>query len=336
MIISVTESGDESSLSGRRRPEMIDIITNMLSMCIPFSVALLLASTGEMFNQRAGVFNLGCEGVMAMGAFVGMLIPFLAGGGMRVSQWYNVLGFAAAAVLGALFGLFFGVITVTFRAPQGIAGIGLQMFGVGCAGTLFRHFVGGTQSIPGIPDVDIPLLSKIPVIGEIFFSHNAASYLAYIFIPVAWYILFRTPWGLKVRAAGTNPRAADSMGVNVSRTRYESLMVGGALAGLAGAYLSIAQAKMFSDTLISGRGFIAVALVYFGHWNPVKIMGGALLFTFAQTFQTVVQSFGISFPYELAVMLPYVLVIVVLAFKSRNDMSAPTSLGKPFNREIRT
>ena len=184
--------------------------------------------------------------------------------------------------------------------------------------------------------MDIPLLSKIPLIGDIFFSHNAASYLAYIFIPVAWYILFRTPWGLKVRAAGTNPRAADSMGVNVSRTRYEALMVGGALAGLAGAYLSVAQAKMFSDTLISGRGFIAVALVYFGHWHPVKIMGGALLFTFAQTFQTVVQSFGISFPYELAVMLPYVLVIVVLAFTSKNDMTAPSSLGKPFNREIRT
>ena len=315
---------------------MVAIITNMLSMCIPFSVALLLASLGEMFNQRAGVFNLGCEGVMAMGAFVGMLVPFLAGGGGAVSQWYNVLGFVLAALLGALFGLFFGVITVTFRAPQGIAGIGLQMFGVGTAGTLFRHFVGGTQSIPGIPDIEIPLLSKIPVIGDIFFSHNAMAYLAYLFVPAAWYILFKTPWGLKVRAVGTNPRAADSMGINVSRTRYESLMLGGALAGLAGAYLSIAQAKMFSDTLISGRGFIAVALVYFGHWHPLQIMGGALLFTFAQTFQTQIQSMGISFPYELAVMLPYVLVIVVLSFTSRNQTTAPTSLGKPFNREMRT
>ncbi len=315
---------------------MIDIITNMLSMCIPFSVALLLASIGEMFNQRAGVFNLGCEGVMAMGAFVGMLIPFMAGGGGAVSEWYNFLGFAAAALLGALFGLFFGVVTVTFRAPQGIAGIGLQMFGVGTAGTLFRHFVGGTQSIPGIPDIDIPLLSDIPFFGDVLFSHNAVAYLAYIFIPVAWYILFKTPWGLKVRAVGTNPRAADSMGINVSRTRYEALMLGGALAGLAGAYLSIAQAKMFSDTLISGRGFIAVALVYFGHWHPAQIMGGALLFTLAQTFQTIVQSMGISFPYELAVMLPYILVIVVLSFTSRNQTTAPVSLGKPFNREIRT
>ncbi len=315
---------------------MLDIITNMLSMCIPFSVALLLASLGEMFNQRAGVFNLGCEGVMAMGAFVGMLIPFLAGHGGAVSEWYNLLGFLAAALLGALFGLIFGVITVTFRAPQGIAGIGLQMFGVGTAGTLFRHFVGGTQSIPGISDINIPLLSKIPVLGDIFFSHNIVAYLAYIFVPVAWYILFKTYWGLKVRAVGTNPRAADSMGINVSRTRYQALVVGGALAGIAGAYLSIAQAKMFSDTLISGRGFIAVALVYFGHWHPVQIMGGALLFTFAQTFQTVVQSMGISFPYELAVMLPYVLVIVVLSFTSRNQTTAPTALGKPFNREIRT
>ena len=315
---------------------MIDIITNMLAMCIPFSVALLLASIGEMFNQRAGVFNLGCEGVMAMGAFVGMLIPFLAGGGGSVPQWYNALGFLAAALLGAFFGLFFGLVTVTFRAPQGIAGIGLQMFGVGTAGTLFRHFVGGTQSIPGIPDVDIPLLSRIPFLGDILFSHNVAAYLAYIFVPIAWYILFKTPWGLKVRAVGTNPRAADSMGINVSRTRYEALVVGGALAGLAGAYLSVAQAKMFSDTLISGRGFIAVALVYFGHWHPLQIMGGALLFTLAQTFQTIVQSMGISFPYELAVMLPYVLVIVVLSFTSRNQTRAPTALGKPFNREIRT
>ena len=315
---------------------MIEMLANMLSMCIPFSVALLLASLGEMFNQRAGVFNLGCEGKMAMGAFIGMLIPFSVGGGAAVSQWYNVLGFIAAGVLGAFLGLFFGVVTVTFRAPQGIAGIGLQMFGVGTAGTLFRHFVGGTQSIPGIPDINIPLLSSIPFLGDVFFSHNGAVYLAYLFVPLAWYILFKTPWGLKVRAVGTNPRAADSMGINVARTRYEALMLGGALAGLAGAYLSIAQAKMFSDTLISGRGFIAVALVYFGHWHPLQIMGGALLFTFAQTFQTQIQSMGISFPYELAVMLPYILVIVVLSFTSRNQTTAPTALGKPFNREMRT
>ena len=315
---------------------MLNMLTNMLSMCIPFSVALLLASLGEMFNQRSGVFNLGCEGIMAIGAFLGMLIPFSIGKGGEVPMVYNLLGFLAAGCIGALLGLFFGVVTVTFRAPQGIAGIGLQMFGVGIAGTFFRTFVGGTQSIPGIPDVNIPLLSKIPFIGEIFFQTNIAAYLAYLFIPLAWYILFKTPWGLRVRAVGTHPRAADSMGINVNRTRYQALALGGALAALAGAYLSIAQAKMFSDELISGRGFIAVALVYFGHWHPLRIMGGALLFTFAQTFQTQIQSLGINFPYELAVMLPYILVIVVLAFTSKNQTTAPTALGKPFNREMRT
>ena len=312
------------------------MIINILSMTVPFSVALLLASIGEMFNQRSGVFNLGCEGVMAMGAFLGMLVPFLVGHGGPVSNGWNWLGLLLAALVGALLGLFFGVIVVTFRAPQGIAGIGLQMFGVGTAGTLFRHFVGGTQSIPGMANTPVPVLSRIPVIGPIFFSHNLMVYLAFLFVPVAWYILFKTSWGLKVRAVGTHPRAADSMGINVNRTRYEALALGGALAGLAGAYLSVCQVKMFSDELIAGRGFIAVALVYFGHWHPVKIMGGALLFSFAQTIQYNVQGLGIDLPYEFFVMLPYVVVVVVLAFTSRNQTTSPSALGKPFNREIRT
>ena len=314
----------------------MDIIINILSMTVPFSVALLLASIGEMFNQRSGVFNLGCEGVMSMGAFVGMLVPFIAGQNGALSNGWNWLGLLLAALMGAVLGLFFGVIVVTFRAPQGIAGIGLQMFGVGTAGTLFRHFVGGTQSIPGMPNSPLPLLSKIPFIGPVFFSHNMMVYLAFLFVPVAWYILFKTSWGLRVRAVGTHPRAADSMGINVNRTRYEALAIGGALAGLAGAYLSVCQVKMFSDELIAGRGFIAVALVYFGHWHPVKIMLGALLFSFTQTIQYNVQGLGIDLPYEFFVMLPYVVVVVVLAFTSRNQTTSPTSLGKPFNREIRT
>ena len=287
----------------------MDLVVNILSMTVPFSVAILLASTGEMFNQRSGVFNLGCEGIMAMGAFIGMLIPFLVGGGGPVSGVYNWLGLLAATVIGALLGLFFGLIVVTFRAPQGIAGIGLQMFGVGTAGTLFRHFVGGTQSIPGMDSAPIPLLSRIPVIGPIFFSHNLMVYIAFLFVPAAWYVLFKTSWGLKVRAVGTHPRAADSMGINVNRTRYEALALGGALAGLAGAYLSVCQVKMFSDELIAGL---------------------------AQTIQYNVQGLGIDLPYEFFVMLPYIVVIVVLAFTSKNQKTGPAALGKPFNREMRT
>lgn len=314
----------------------MELILNMLELCIPFSVALLLASVGEMFNQRAGVFNLGCEGIMAIGAFLGMMIPYFAEQAGNYSHAFNLLGFLAAAVVGALLGLFFGVIVVTFRAPQGIAGIGFQMFGVGVAGTLFRYYVGGVENIEGIPAVGIPLLRDIPIIGPILFSHNIVVYIAYLVIPLAWYVLFKTPWGLKARAVGTHPRAADSMGISVNRIRYEALAIGGAFAGFAGAYLSIAQAKLFSDTIISGRGFIAVALVYFGHWHPVKIMGGAMLFTLAQTFQAQIQSLGNAFPYEFAVMLPYALVIAVLAFTSKNQTTSPAALGKPFNREQRT
>jgi simple sugar transport system permease protein len=209
------------------------------------------------------------------------------------------------------------------------------MFGVGTAGTLFRHFVGGTQSVPGIGSLPIPLLSKIPVLGQILFNHNLLVYLAFLMVPLTWYILNKTPWGLAVRAAGTYPRAADSIGIKVNRVRYQALAVGGAMAGLAGAYLSLCQAKMFSDTLIAGRGFIAVALVYFGHWSPVRIMGGALLFSFAQSLQLAIQGQGIDFPYEFAVMLPYVLVIAVLAFSRMSSRMGPAALGKPFNREMR-
>ena len=245
----------------------MDLVVNILSMTVPFSVAILLASTGEMFNQRSGVFNLGCEGIMAMGAFIGMLIPFLVGGGGPVSGVYNWLGLLAATVIGALLGLFFGLIVVTFRAPQGIAGIGLQMFGVGTAGTLFRHFVGGTQSIPGMDSAPIPLLSRIPVIGPIFFSHNLMVYIAFLFVPAAWYVLFKTSWGLKVRAVGTHPRAADSMGINVNRTRYEALALGGALAGLAGAYLSVCR------TLASCENHGRSTSFLFCTDNPVQCSG---------------------------------------------------------------
>ncbi len=314
----------------------MDFIVNILSLGIPFSVALLLASIGEMFNQRSGIFNLGCEGIMAMGAFVGMLVPYSVGHGGATPEIYNFFGIMAGAIIGALLGLVFGVVVITFKAKQGIAGIGLQLFCVGAAGTLFRHFVGGTQSIPGIGSLNIPVLSSIPILGPILFSHNILVYIAFLFVPLSVYILFKTPWGLRVRAVGTYPRAADSLGINVNRVRFQALAVGGALAGLAGAYLSLCQAKMFSDEMIAGRGFIAVALVYFGHWDPVKIMWGALLFSLAQSFQLAVQGQGINFPYEFAVMLPYILVILTLAFSRDKKKQEPAALGIAFDREKRT
>lgn len=314
----------------------MEFMVNTLTLTVRFAVTLMIASMGEMFNQKAGIFNLGCEGIMSVGAFLGMLIPFSMVGAGTAPGYVNILGLVVATISGALLGLLFGLFVITFRAPQGIAGIGMQMFGVGLAGTFFRSFIGGTQSITGISSMEIPLLSKIPVIGKIFFTHNPVVYFAYLLVPLAWYVIFKTPWGLKVRAVGTHPRAADSLGINVTRIRYQSLAVGGAMAGFAGAFLTLCQAKMFNAEIINGRGFIAVALVYFGQWHPIKIFLGALLFTFAQTLQTQIQIFVPQFQYyEFLTMLPYLLVIIVLAFNRKSNRLGPAALGKSFNREMR-
>ena len=314
----------------------MDLLINTLTLTIRFAVALMIASMGEMFNQKAGIFNLGCEGIMTMGAFLGLLVPYTYGGAEAVPFFVNFMGLVAGALAGALLGLIFGMIVITFRAPQGIAGIGMQMFGVGLDGTFFSSYIGGSQSITGITAYPIPLLSKIPILGTIFFTHNPIIYFCYALVPLAWFVIYKTPWGLKVRACGTHPRAADSLGINVNKVRYESLALGGAMVGFAGAFLTLCQAKMFTADIINGRGFIAVALVYFGQWHPVKIFLGALLFTFAQVLQTQVQIFIPSFPYyEFLTMLPYILVIIVLAFNRKSNKLGPTALGKPFNREMR-
>ena len=310
------------------------IILNILSIGVPFSVALLLAALGEMYNQRAGIFNLGCEGIMSMGAFIAFLPAYYLQKTALAGQ-ANLIGIVAAGGIGLLLGLLFALVTVTFKAPQGIAGIGLQMLGWGIAGTLFRFFVGGVTGIPGLSPLPIPILSEIPFIGPILFNMNLLAYIAFLLVPASAYILFRTPWGLKVRAVGTYPRAADAMGVAVNRVRYQALAVGGMFAGLAGAYLSLGQAKMFADDIVAGRGFIAVALVYFGRWHPLWILAGSLLFSIAQSLQLTIQVLGISFPYEFAVMLPYVLVIVVLAFARNSAIRGPAELGKPYHREKR-
>lgn len=310
------------------------MIQDVLSLGVFFSVALVLASLGEMFNQRAGVFNLGCEGIMCMGAFLAFLPPYFLRTG-PLAPWANLAGLALAMAAGVLLGLLFALVTVTFRASQGIAGIGLQMLGWGVAGTLFRSHIGGVTGVEGMAAWRVPALSRLPFLGPVLFNQNPLVYVAFLAVPASWYLLHRTPWGLRVRAVGTHPRAADSMGISVVRVRYQALALGGAMAGLGGAYLSLCQAKMFADDLVAGRGFIAVALVYFGRWSPWGIVGGALLFSLAQAFQLSIQVGGIKFPYEFAVMLPYVLVIVVLALARRSRMVGPAALGKPYDRELR-
>jgi len=302
------------------------IIISILATGIRSATPYLLAALGEMFTQRSGVYNLGVEGIMMMGAFVGFFATLHSGS--------PLLGIVASLAIGGGMGLLMALVSVTFKAEQGISGIGLYMFGWGLSGLLYRLYVGGITSINGLQLVKIPLLSKIPFLGSILFDQNVLVYTALVLVPVSGFILNKTSWGLNVRAVGNKPEAADTLGVSVERIRYQCLIVGGMLAGLAGAFLTIGQANMYADNITAGRGFIAIALVYFGRWNPWGILLGSLLFSMADSFQSMVQVLGINFPYELAVILPYVVTIIALAI-SFGRVWAPAALGKPFQRGTR-
>jgi simple sugar transport system permease protein len=186
--------------------------------------------------------------------------------------------------------------------------------------------------VTGFPEVPVPLLSAIPVVGEIFFRQNVLVYGAFALVPLMWFVVHRTPFGLKVRAAGQNPQAADSLGVDVVRIRYLSAVTGGVLAGLAGASLSIALLNIFQENLTNGMGFIAVALVFFGGWRAAGVLGGALLFSTVNAIQLWIQIQGVAIPSDFALMMPYVVTILVLALLARRRVNAPAVLGKPFER----
>ena len=302
------------------------ILIGMIATGIRLATPYLLAALGEMLSQRSGVFNLGLEGIMLMGAFAGFYITY-------VSQ-SPLLGLLAAIVTGGLMGLLMAFVSVTLQAEQGISGIGLSMLGWGLSGLFFRLYVDGIQSIAGPKAWKIPGLGDIPIVGPMFFNHHFIVYFAFLLVPFLWFVLFRTTWGLSVRAVGMTPQAVDTMGVSVSGLRYQCLILGGMLAGLAGATLTVANTHMFADNITAGRGFIAIALVYFGRWSPWGILAGSLLFSMADSFQLWVQVLGINFPYEMAVMLPYIVTIIALMI-SFGRVWPPAALGKPYERGVR-
>lgn len=302
------------------------VLLGILATGVRLSTPFLLAALGEMFTQRSGVFNLGIEGIMLLGAFVGFF------GTLHLGN--PIFGIVASLGAGAIMGILMAAVSVTFKAEQGISGIGLYMFGWGLSGLLFRLYVGGITSIKGLQPLKLPLLSDLPYLGVVLFHHNWLVYFGYLLVPLAWCVLYRTTWGLKVRAVGTKPEAADTLGESVDRIRYQCLVVGGAMAGLAGAFLTVGQANMFVDNITAGRGFIAIALVYFGRWSPWGILAGSLLFSMADALQSMIQVLGIKFPYELAIILPYLVTIVALAV-SFGRVWAPAALGRPYERGSR-
>jgi general nucleoside transport system permease protein len=299
-------------------------ILGILYSGIRLATPYLYASIGETFSQRSGVLNLGVEGIMLMGAFSGFYVGLTTG-----NLW---LGLLAAAGVGLLMGLLMSFVSVTLQATQGISGIGLYLFGLGLSSLLFKVTMAGTVvSIRGFQPVKLPVLGDIPYIGEVFFNHNLLVYGAFLLVPLAHWVLNKTTYGLKVRAVGQNPESADSLGVNVQLIRYSTVSLGGMLAGIAGASLSISLINLFQENMTSGLGFIAVALVYFGGWRPWGVLAGALLFSMVIAMQLWIQVLGIPLASDFAVMLPYILTILALVF-SVNRTRSPAALTKAFNR----
>lgn len=300
-----------------------DVLSGVLRTMIALSTPFLFAALGETFSQLSGVVNLGVDGIMLLAGFFAFYAVFLTG-----NVW---LGLLLAMLVGLIMGLMMSFVSVTLKAQQGISGIGLQMFGLGMSSLLFKVLVGTVTSVSGFRPVKIPLLGDIPFIGPILFNNNVLVYSAFLLVPLSWWVLEKTTLGLRIKAVGQNPAAADSVGINVNRIRYFSVCLGAVLAGIAGASLSISIANLFQDNLTSGQGFIAVALVYFGGWSPVGVLGGALLFSLANSAQLWLQVLGINVPASLAVMLPYILTIVVLTV-AVNRGKQPAALNKQFFR----
>jgi general nucleoside transport system permease protein len=302
----------------------VSFFVGILASGIRLATPYLYAALGETFGQRSGVLNLGVEGQMLIGAFAAFYVTFQTG-----NLW---LGMLAAIVGGAAMGLAMAFVSVNLQAVQGISGIGFYLFGLGMSTLLFQMLLGTVETVSGFTPIQIPFLSDIPVVGEIFFRQNILVYVAFALAPITHFVLQKTTLGLKIRAVGENPEAADSLGVNVAQVRYITVTLGGLLSGVAGASMSIALLNVFQQNMTSGQGFIAVALVYFGGWRPFGVMLGALLFSMVNALQLRLQVEGVPIPSDLMVIMPYVLTIVALVLTVQRVRS-PSALTKPFKRE---
>jgi simple sugar transport system permease protein len=267
---------------------------------------------------------------MLLSAMLGFSAAYFTG-----SLW---LGVAAALLAGAAAGLLMGVLTVSLGLSQHVSGIGLTLLCSGLAFFLYRLIFGQPSMPPNVKafePVAVPLLSSIPAIGAVLFNQHALVYGAFLLVPLTAFVLYRTPWGLNLRTVGENPHAADGAGVSVAATRYQALMLSGALMGAAGAFLSMAQFNAFTFGVISGRGWVCIALVVFGQWSPWRSAAGALLFALIDALQLRLQASAfIDVPYQVFLMMPFVLTIVAMALVSRNAR-APAALLTPFRKEER-
>jgi len=306
---------------------MIGLVVMLLKHTIMRSFPILVAALGEVYSERSGVLNLGCEGIIAMGAATGFLATYFSGN--------PLIGFLTGLLTGMVFGLLHSYLSVTLRINQLISGLSIWILGIGLSSLLYRISIGITTALPVLAtlrDIPVPLLSDIPVIGPVLFRQNALIYLMYVMIPVLYVVLFKTSIGLSIRAVGENPRVADTLGINVFRTRYACVLFATSLMGLAGAYLSLVEIGTFTEGIGAGRGWIALALVIFGRWNPLVVFLGSLLFAGLEAYQYQLQLVSPGIPYQFLQMIPYIATIAVLIYAYRRA-EAPAALATPYERK---
>lgn len=310
---------------------LISIATAGIRLAVP----VLLAVLGEIITERSGVMNLGLEGIMLVGGLAGFTAAFVMEQSSlaAVAPW---VGLFAGLLVGALMGLLMAVLTVSLRTDQVVSGVTLVLLGQGLTAFIYRRLFGSVgKRVPGLDALPIPGLAKIPVVGDIFFNHNLMVYATALLVAGCWFGLFRTNWGLSLRAVGENPAAAATSGLNVVWIRYLCVVAGAALTGLGGAVLTVVQLNMFTEGVTAGRGWIAIALVVFSRWQPVWALTGAVLFGMTDALQFRIQILGSQeLPYELLLMLPYVLTLVVLLLGNQRS-AAPNALGVPYIKSQR-
>ncbi|MEM5542545.1 ABC transporter permease [Sulfitobacter sp. AS92] len=310
--------------------DILDILlqASFWTAAIRIASPLIFAALGELICERAGVLNLGIEGIMAVGAFAGWLTVYLGGG-----LWFGV---AVAMLSGMAFGLVHGVLTVPFGLSQHVVGLGITLLATSLTYYCYRLALPEVTSPPKIEafqPLEIPILSDIPVIGPALFNQTPLTYLAFVLVLVVTLVLYRTPMGLALRAAGENPAAVEAQGLSVSAIRIGAVMVGSGFMAVGGAFLTMSAFNSFFFEMVNGRGWICIALVVFGSWKPGKTLLGAVLFAAFDALQIRVQQtpLGADIPYQIFLMAPYILSILALVVMSRRAQ-VPAALMVPFNK----
>jgi ABC-type uncharacterized transport system permease subunit len=305
---------------------VINLIGGYLASDIRMATPILFAGLGLLIINRSGLLNIGAEGTMLMSTLMAVVGSFYSG-----SVW---VGLICALVTGAVMGLVFAFFTVTVKANQIVIGAALNILGSGLSATLNRIIFGVSTTVTkfdAFQNVKIPLLGSIPLVGEAFFDQMIPVYAAFVLVPVISYFLFKTQAGLDLRSVGENPRVADTLGVNVYRTQYIAAIIGSVLIAFGGAYLSMGLVSSFSEEMVAGRGYIALAAVIFGKYKPQGVMFASIVFVAGNVLSNILQVSEMPIPYTLLSMIPYVLTIIALAAFARGAV-APASLGKPYKR----